>query len=158
MFRNCLILSLVLSCIILTALAEKTMKVSGSAYEVILSEEVEELADGRTSVIYRGKHLWVAEKTDPDNPMPQRGTCTTVGTEIRETDGTVWLNSINHCQDEEGDSYWLVGDGDQSGGSYRQVRGTGKWHKVKQEGTWKPGVQFSNGTLMSTWETTQTIP
>ena len=126
---------------------------------LVVSEEEEELPDGRKLVTGHYKMLWMAEEFDPSSPLPHRGSCNNHGTIYREADGKTWSGAgMNHCFDEDGDSYWEYWEGNQDSGTHTQFRGTGKYRGLKGAGTWKSGIQFLNRTSMHTWALTQTIP
>lgn len=159
MTRNRLIMSIIFCFLLTGALAERTYKSSGDGYQVVLSEEREELADGSTLETGRSKSLWTATTFDPNSPLPKNGTCSSQSSVIWSPGGEGWVGAgLNHCTDKDGDSWWEAWEGNQDSGTFIQIRGTGKYLGISGNGTWKAGTQYNSGTSTHTWSLTQTLP
>ena len=134
MKRNFLFLLIVILSLTLGAHAGKKYKASGTVSGTILWEEEQELPDGNTLRLNRVSQMVTVTEADPGYPFSEAN-CMCSSSSINSDTTRNHLTSCI-CFDSDGDCYWNIGEGDQTGGTFTFIKGTGKFKGVKGNGSW----------------------
>jgi hypothetical protein len=94
---------------------------------------------------------------DPASPIDRTAT-TCTGSMVMDTTGQATVVS-GHCDgvNADGDVWTIWYAGDQDGGDWGYMGGTGKFEGIKGGGTFSAEVQWSDGRGINSWEGTYTL-
>jgi hypothetical protein len=144
----------VLLCLGTASTAARGDTVKGNGHSVFVPQTTEsyQLPDGRT--VERNFNAGFLVASQPDNPL-NLNTHKCTGTTVISADGKSQVGG-GHCVsvDSDGDFSWLWWRGDQAGGTWGYLGGTGKFDGVKGGGTWKSGQTWADGQYINTYEGT----
>ena len=127
-------------------------KDNGSYVAISGDAESYELASGST--VDRAPNAGFLVTDDASSPLHLAGMgC--VGSSLVSTDGKS-SSGGGHCviSDHSGDLIWAWWLGDQEGGTWGFLDGTGKFAGVQGNGIWKVGPVFSGDRLINKWTMT----
>lgn len=129
---------------------------SGSFSFSTTSAEEMPLGDG--IVLMRAVQPGMILADDPASPL-HRSATTCSGSSVMNT-ATQTAAIAGYCDmvDEDGDVWTAWYQGDQDGGAWGFLAGTGKFEGVQGEGTYRAGEAWSDGRGINYWEVTYTLP
>jgi hypothetical protein len=134
--------------------AQQTVTGNGfSVFGPAVTETIE-LPGGAT--VQRTANRGFIVTPDPDNPLNGANhKCTS--TILVAADGSV--SSAGYCDgiDSDGDVYWLWARGNQDGGTWAFIGGTGRFEGIDGGGTYSVGDGWPDGSIINTWEGTWTM-
>jgi hypothetical protein len=129
---------------------------SGDFSFVTASSEEMPLGDGQalTRVIQSGMVF-----ADDPASLLDRSATTCSGSMVMDASGRATVVS-GHCDavDGDGDVWTLWYSGNQDGGDWGYMGGTGKFEGIEGGGTFSAEVQWGDGRGINSWEGTYTLP
>ena len=125
------------------------------AFMTTASEEMP-LSDGQ--VLMRVVQSGMVFADDPASPIDRTAT-TSTGSTVMDATGRATVVS-GHCDgvDADGDVWTIWYGGDEDGGDWGYMGGTGKFEGVHGEGTFRAGEAWADGRGINYWEVTYTLP
>lgn len=160
MKRSHLVLMCVVSLVVLLmcggAAAGAKYDCNGTTPRSVVEEDVQVLPDGRT--LARNKQIGFTFDKDPNNPV-HGAASTCMGSVVSEAEGGNWSGS-GICEeiDSDMDVIWSWWEGNQDGGTWGYIRGTGKFEGVTGGGTWKMPTQiFPDGRAVGSFTGTMEL-
>jgi len=124
------------------------------AFTTTSSEEMP-LGDGR--VLMRVVQSGMVFADDPASPLDRTAT-TCTGSTVMDATGRATVVS-GHCDgvDADGDVWTIWYGGDEDGGDWGYMGGTGKFEGIEGGGTFSAESQWSDGRGINSWEGTYTL-
>jgi hypothetical protein len=134
-----------------TGLAARETRGSGEGAYVTMHEESSELPGGRTLRHYRTAGFVTSDPASPFHRTEQD--CS--GTEVSGA-GNESVSDAGYCvgTDPEGDVWWIWFRGDDEGGIWGLLGGTGKFEKLKGGGSLRYVHRWPSGKYTIKWEGT----
>ena len=128
---------------------------SGDFAFMTTSSEEMPLSDGR--VLTRVVQSGMVFADDSSSPIDRTAT-TCTGSMVMDASARATVVS-GHCDgvDADGDVWTAWYGGDQDGGDWGFMGGTGKFEGVEGRGTFSAGVQWADGRGINSWEVTYTL-
>jgi hypothetical protein len=125
------------------------------AFMTTASEEMP-LSDGQ--VLMRVVQSGMVFADDPASPIDRTAT-TCTGSTVMDATGRATVVS-GHCDgvDADGDVWTIWYGGDEDGGDWGYMGGTGKFEGIKGGGTFSAESQWSDGRGINSWEGKYTLP
>ena len=124
------------------------------AFMTTASEEMP-LSDGQ--VLMRVVQSGMVFADDPASPLDRTAT-TCTGSTVMDATGRATVVS-GHCDgvDADGDVWTIWYGGDEDGGDWGYMGGTGKFEGIEGGGTFSAESQWSDGRGINSWEGTYTL-
>ncbi len=124
------------------------------AFMTTASEEMP-LSDGQ--VLMRVVQSGMVFADDPASPIDRTAT-TCTGSTVMDATGRATVVS-GHCDgvDADGDVWTIWYGGDEDGGDWGYMGGTGKFEGIEGGGTFSAESQWSDGRGINSWEGTYTL-
>ncbi len=125
------------------------------AFMTTASEEMP-LSDGQ--VLMRVVQSGMVFADDPASPLDRTAT-TCTGSTVMDATGRATVVS-GHCDgvDADGDVWTIWYGGDEDGGDWGYMGGTGKFEGIEGGGTFSAESQWSDGRGINSWEGKYTLP
>ena len=125
------------------------------AFITTASEEMP-LSDGQ--VLMRVVQSGMVFADDPASPIDRTAT-TCTGSTVMDATGRATVVS-GHCDgvDADGDVWTIWYGGDEDGGDWGYMGGTGKFEGIEGGGTFSAESQWSDGRGINSWEGKYTLP
>ena len=125
------------------------------AFMTTASEEMP-LSDGQ--VLMRVVQSGMVFADDPASPIDRTAT-TCTGSTVMDATGRATVVS-GHCDgvDADGDVWTIWYGGDEDGGDWGYMGGTGKFEGIKGGGTFSAESQWADGRGINSWEGKYTLP
>jgi len=125
------------------------------AFMTTASEEMP-LSDGQ--VLMRVVQSGMVFADDPASPIDRTAT-TCTGSTVMDATGRATVVS-GHCDgvNADGDVWTIWYGGDEDGGDWGYMGGTGKFEGIKGGGTFSAESQWSDGRGINSWEGKYTLP
>jgi hypothetical protein len=125
------------------------------AFMTTASEEMP-LSDGQ--VLMRVVQSGMVFADDPASPIDRTAT-TCTGSTVMDATGRATVVS-GHCDgvDADGDVWTIWYGGDEDGGDWGYMGGTGKFEGIEGGGTFSAESQWSDGRGINSWEGKYTLP
>jgi hypothetical protein len=129
---------------------------SGDFTFLTTSSEEMPLTDGH--MLMRVVQSGMVFADDPASPLDRSAT-TCSGSMVMDASGQATVIS-GHCDmvDADGDVWTAWYAGNQDGGAWGFMGGTGKFEGVKGRGTFGPEAEWADGRGINFWEVTYTLP
>jgi hypothetical protein len=129
---------------------------SGDFAFVTTSSEEMSLNDG--TVLTRVVQSGVVIADDSSSPIDRTAT-TCTGSTVMDASGSATVIS-GHCDgvDGDGDVWTIWYGGNQDGGDWGYMGGTGKFDGIKGRGTFSAESQWADGRGINSWEGKYTLP
>ena len=128
---------------------------SGSFAFTTTSSDEMPLSDGQVLVRVVQTGLVLAD--DPTSPIDRTATLCTGSTVMDASGMATVISGVCDGVDADGSVWTAWYGGDQQGGAWGYMGGTGKFEGIKGGGTFSAEVQWSDGRGINSWEGTYTL-
>ena len=130
--------------------------VTGNGFSVFGPTVTESIALPGGATVRRTASSGFIVTPDPDNPLNEANhKCST--TNLIAADGSVSVAGYCDGIDADGDAWWLWIRGDQDGGTWAYIGGTGKFDGIEGGGTYSVGDGWPDGRIINSWEGSWTM-
>lgn len=137
------------------AQAQQQGQGSGRTTGVPVTDVTLQAPDGRT--IQRQTFSGFSIADDPGNPFHQTNVTCTFTTAVAADGETVSQGAFCDGIDRDWDVFWLWGRGNQDGGTWSLIGGTGKFEGIEGGGTSTTAATWPDGKIIFSWEGSWTM-